>query len=127
MTKRLQKQRLTDIERQAITIWELIQRTLRKYDYSIPNIHMRTIKKCTRNFLKNANIPKYNVEKHYDITYLHLIKSHLDNKEDFDSIYLTWLQFQFHQFIHRFCPEHDPNYKDNRQPYYEKMIEVLTQ
>ncbi|MCH6575973.1 MAG: hypothetical protein IH795_12390 [Bacteroidetes bacterium] len=54
------KQKLTDIEKQAITMWQLIHKTVRKYNHSIPQTSIRTIKKATKNFLKNAKNTKYN-------------------------------------------------------------------
>lgn len=121
------KQPLTDIERQAITIWELIQRTIRKYDYSIPNTSIKLIQKVTEKFLQNVKNTKYQVEDKWGVTFPDRIESHLiQEDDDSDSVYLTWLQFQFHAFIHQFCPEHDPEYIPNRQPYYNKMIEALS-
>ena len=120
------KQPLTDIERQAITIWELIFRIERKYTYSVPQTALRMVRKATRNFLKNAKGTKYDIDDQWNDPYLERIERHLKQKDDVDTVYLTWLQFQFHDFIHKFCPEHDPQNTENIQPFYENMIEGLT-
>lgn len=123
------KCRLTDIERQAITIWELIHKINGKYRYSVPMLAVRTVRKAVKQFLKNIEGTKYeHSTDRFDELYKNRIKRHLkQQKDDSNNIYLTWLQFQFHAFIHEFCPQYDPDYKDNRQPFYEKTIEVLLQ
>ena len=121
------KKRLTEIEKQAITVWELIHRIERKHHYSIPQTALRAVRKATKNFLKNARNTRYDIKDQWNDPYLDRIERHLKQKDnDSDAVYLTWLQFQFHDFIHEFCQDHDPNDTENSQPYYAKMIEVLT-
>ena len=122
----LKKKSLTEIEMQAITIWELIFRIQRKYEYSIPQTALRTVRKASRKFIKNATGTKYDINDKWNVPYLDNIRRHLKEKDDMDTVYLTWIQFQFHSFIHRFCPEHDPDIKENRQPFYDRVIGELT-
>jgi len=67
-------------------------------------------------------------EDSFGTTYYRSIKTHLmrEKKDEDNAIWLTWVQFQLHRFIHDNCPEYDPNDKLAKKPrFYKGTLEML--
>jgi|APSaa5957512535_1039671.scaffolds.fasta_scaffold12062_2 hypothetical protein len=117
--------------KQAVTIHEFIDKKLEddRLYYNLNKTKVKFIRKITRKFLKNIKGTNYETSKdRWNKTYVSNIEDHIDTKDDLYPTNLTWLQFQFHDFIHAHCQEYDPAIRDNMpkiEKFYNQTLENL--
>ncbi len=119
--------------KEAITIHMYIDYVLKGEDeppyYRVLTKRVDLVKRGTRKFLRDMKESKYGSKVRGGSGYTHhgvILHSLERDKDESNSMYLTWLQMQLHQFIHNFCQKYDPWDRDRKKaPFYTNILEYL--
>lgn len=95
--------------------------------HGITHKEIHAVKKIVEKFLTHMKKSEYYpLCDKWAATYYNNILNHLDIKEDDDPAYLTWIQYQFHDFIHDVFPDYyTGQFSVKRGRFYKKVLERL--